>query len=61
MENRGEMKSTGETPDSSTRALWQPYQQSHLGVKHEELAKEVMNLALTNYLCSYFEEFFNMP
>jgi hypothetical protein len=54
MEKHGEMKSTAETPDSSTRALWQPYQQSRLGVKQEELAKEVMNLTLTNYLCSYF-------
>jgi len=46
MENHGGMISTGETPDSSTRALWKSYQQSHLVAKQEELAKEMMNLAL---------------
>jgi hypothetical protein len=35
-----------ETPDSSTRALWQSYQQSHLLAKHKELAKEITNLVL---------------
>jgi hypothetical protein len=36
----------GKTPDSSTTALWQSYQQSHLVAKQEELSKEIMNLAL---------------
>jgi hypothetical protein len=40
MENNGGMISTRETPDLSTRALWQSYQQSHLVAKQEELAKE---------------------
>jgi hypothetical protein len=39
------MKSTG-TPDWSTRALWQSYQQSQLVLKQEELAKEMMNFDL---------------
>jgi hypothetical protein len=30
MENHGGIISTGETPDSSTRALWESYQQSHI-------------------------------
>jgi hypothetical protein len=36
MESYGEVISTGETPDSSTRALWQFYQQRHLVEKQEE-------------------------
>jgi hypothetical protein len=46
MENRGEIISTGETLDSSTTALWQSYQKSHLAAKQEELVKEMMNFAL---------------
>jgi hypothetical protein len=30
----------GKTPDSSTRPLWQSYQQSYLVARQEELAKE---------------------
>jgi hypothetical protein len=30
MENHGGIISTRETPDSSARAFWQSYQQSHL-------------------------------
>jgi hypothetical protein len=36
----------GKTPDSSTRALWKSCQHSHLVEKQEELANEIMNLAL---------------
>jgi hypothetical protein len=43
--NRG-MISKGKTTDSSTRALWQAYQQSHLKAKQEQLAKEIVNFAL---------------
>jgi hypothetical protein len=46
MESHGGMISTGETPDLSTRALWQSYQQSHLVAKHEEMARDMMNFAL---------------
>jgi hypothetical protein len=35
----------GKTPDLSTRALWQSYQQSHLVAKQDELPKEI-NFAL---------------
>jgi hypothetical protein len=49
---------TGETPDSSIRALWQSYQSSV--AKQEELAKEMMNLALRS-ICSYFEGNINTP
>jgi hypothetical protein len=39
----------GETPDSSTRALWKFYQNSDLvGSKQEEWVKGMMNLALRN-------------
>jgi hypothetical protein len=34
------------TPDSLTGALWQFYQHCHLVAKHEELVKEIINLAL---------------
>jgi hypothetical protein len=44
MENHGGMISIGEIPDSSTRALWEFYQNSHLVTKQEETAKE-MNFA----------------
>jgi hypothetical protein len=43
MENYGGIIPTGESPDSSTRALvdesGQSYQQSHLVAKQQELAK----------------------
>jgi hypothetical protein len=48
LENYGAMILTGETPDSSTTALWKPYQQCHLVAKKEELVKEIMNLAFRN-------------
>jgi pyridoxine/pyridoxamine 5'-phosphate oxidase len=38
-----------ENPDSSTRAVWQSYQQSHVVAKHEALEKKIMNFA-TKYL-----------
>jgi hypothetical protein len=31
----------GKTPDSSTRAVWQSYQQSYLVARQEELLKEI--------------------
>jgi hypothetical protein len=46
MENNVRMILTGKTADSSTRALWQSYWQSHLLAEQEELTKEMMNLAL---------------
>jgi hypothetical protein len=36
----------GKASDSSTTAIWQSYQQSHLVAKQEDLAKEIMNLTL---------------
>jgi hypothetical protein len=39
---------TGKTLDSSTRALWQYYQQSHLVANQEKVAKEMMNFLLRN-------------
>jgi hypothetical protein len=36
----------GKASDSSTTAIWQSYQQSHLVAKQEDLAKEIMNLAI---------------
>jgi hypothetical protein len=36
----------GKTPDLSTRALWQSYQQSYLVAKHEELSKEIRILSM---------------
>jgi hypothetical protein len=44
----------------STRALWQVYQQDHLGAQQEDMAKEMMNAAYEISL-SYIEVFFNMP
>jgi hypothetical protein len=41
----GGMTSTGKTSDSSTRALWQFYKQSHLVAKQEGLENKIMNLA----------------
>jgi hypothetical protein len=46
MDNHGGIMPTGETPNSSTRALWKSCQQSYLVAKQEELAKKIMNLAL---------------
>jgi hypothetical protein len=40
----------GETPDSSTRALWHSHQQSHVVAKQEGLAKEVMKCCIMKYL-----------
>jgi hypothetical protein len=40
MEHHGEMMVTEENPDSSTRALWQSYEQSS-GSKQEEWAKGI--------------------
>jgi hypothetical protein len=37
---------SGESSDSSTRALWKSYQQRYPVVKQEEMAKEIMNLAV---------------
>jgi hypothetical protein len=45
-EKHGGMISTGETPDSSTRALWQSYKQCHLIAKQEKLGKKTTNFAL---------------
>jgi hypothetical protein len=52
------MISTRETPDSSTRALWQSFQHGNIIVQQEGLAKEMMNFS---FPLSYFEGFFNMP
>jgi hypothetical protein len=41
-----ELYQEGKTPDSSTRALWQSYQQSHLVANQEDVVKEMMDLAL---------------
>jgi hypothetical protein len=40
-------------------ALWESYQRGHLVAQREELAKEIMNLALRNI--SYCKGFFNIP
>jgi hypothetical protein len=48
------------TPDSSTRTLWQSYQQSHVVAEQDELVMEIMNLAYEIFI-SYFNGFFNMP
>jgi hypothetical protein len=39
MENHDGMMSTGGTPDSSTRVLWQLYQESRLVVYQEDLCE----------------------
>jgi hypothetical protein len=41
--------------------LWQFYHLSNLVAKQDEMAKEIMNLALAKYICSYFEVIFNLP
>jgi hypothetical protein len=61
MENYGGMISAGRTLDSSTRVLWQSYQQSHLLAKPYELEKGNNEFALTKYFCSYIKGLFNMP
>jgi hypothetical protein len=40
MENLGEMMLAGKTPDSSTKALWQSYQQNHLGASRRNGQKK---------------------
>jgi hypothetical protein len=40
------MISTGETPVSFTRDIWQSCRQSHIVANQEDLAKEMMNLDL---------------
>jgi hypothetical protein len=40
MENQGGIILTGKTLGSTTRALWQSYQQSHLVANLEELSEE---------------------
>jgi hypothetical protein len=47
MDNRGGIISTEEIPGSSTRALWQSYQDIHLVAKQEELAKRNDQFCLT--------------
>jgi hypothetical protein len=49
-----------EIPDSSTRDLWQSYQQSSSS-KAEETGEGNDTFGLTKYLCSYIERFFDMP
>jgi hypothetical protein len=60
LENYAGMIRVGKTPESSTRALWQSCQQSHLIEHREELAKYMPNLA-SRISLSYFKGFFNMP
>jgi hypothetical protein len=45
MDNQGEIISAGKTPDSSTTALRQSYQQSHLVAKQEDLGEGNKDLA----------------
>jgi hypothetical protein len=53
----------GESPDSSTRALWKSYEQNHIAENQEELAKVVINSGFEIYtsICSNFEVVFYMP
>jgi hypothetical protein len=51
----------GESPVSSARALWQSYQQSHVVAKQEELAMEMINLALQSMFVHTLKEYFNIP
>jgi hypothetical protein len=55
MERHNEMISTGETPDWSTRPLWQSYQKRHLVVNQEELDKINYEFGLRNSFVSYFK------
>jgi hypothetical protein len=48
IQNRGGMISTGETSISSTRAVWQSYQSSHLVADQEELGEVNDELGLRN-------------
>jgi hypothetical protein len=48
------MISTGETPDSSTRVLWQSYQQSHLVANQDNLGEG--NDLVYEVSLSYFVE-----
>jgi hypothetical protein len=50
----------GKTPDSSTGALWQSYQHSHLVAKQEEMGEGNGDFGLTKHLCSYFKGIFTM-
>jgi hypothetical protein len=50
----------GTTPDSSTRALWQSYEQSS-STKASQTGEENDAFWLRTCLCSYFEDFFNIP
>jgi hypothetical protein len=53
------MISTGKTPDSSTRALWQSKQRSHLVANQEELGERNDKFGFTKYyVCSHFEGMF---
>jgi hypothetical protein len=45
MESHGGMITTRKSPDSSTRALWQLYLQSHLLAKQEEHGEGMLNFA----------------
>jgi hypothetical protein len=55
MENHGGMMSREKTPDSTTRALWQSYQQLS-GSKQEEWAND--EFCLAKYFCSYLQVIF---
>jgi hypothetical protein len=57
--NHGGMILTGENPYSSTRVLWQSYQQSSSS-KAGGTGKGYDEFALMKYPCSYIEWFFNM-
>jgi hypothetical protein len=61
MQNSGGIISTGETLDSSTRALCKSYKQSHYVEKQEKLKKETMNFASRSISVNNSKEFFTMP
>jgi hypothetical protein len=46
MDNYGGMILTGKTPHSSTRSVWQYCPQSYLAAKQENMAKDMIDLAL---------------
>jgi hypothetical protein len=58
MENHDGMLSAGESPDSSSRALWQSYQQNHLVAKQEYTWQRKWWIWPSTHLCSYFEVIF---
>jgi hypothetical protein len=60
IENNGGIISTGESSDSSIRARGQSHQQS-CSSKAGLTGEGNYEFGLPKYLCSYFEEFFNMP